>query len=126
MDEMLAAPVRSPEVISLPEPVGDVIAHALAEIGARTVFGVISIHNMPILDAIARVLRNDRGYGVIRNIQDAQFGGRRHYADLHTPDFAQLAASFALPHRRVSRTEDFEAALDAALSERGRNSSKSI
>ena len=33
---------------------GDLIAHALAEIGVTTVFGVISIHNMPILDAIAR------------------------------------------------------------------------
>ena len=54
MDEMLTAPVRSPEVISLPEPVGDAIAHALAEIGVSAVFGVISIHNMPILDAIAR------------------------------------------------------------------------
>jgi acetolactate synthase I/II/III large subunit len=65
------------------------------------------------------ILMNDRGYGVIRNIQDAQFGGRRHYADLHTPDFAQLATSFALPHRRVSRIEDFEAALDGALSAAG-------
>ena len=36
------------------EPVGDLIAHALAEIGVTTAFGVISIHNMPILDAIAR------------------------------------------------------------------------
>src|SRR5438105_3170858 len=36
------------------EPVGDVVAHALAEIGVTTAFGVISIHNMPILDAIAR------------------------------------------------------------------------
>ena len=36
------------------EPVGDLVAHALAEIGVTTVFGVISIHNMPILDAIAR------------------------------------------------------------------------
>jgi hypothetical protein len=53
MDEMLTAAERFPEVISLPEPVGDVIAHALAEISVSTVFGVISIHNMPILDAIA-------------------------------------------------------------------------
>jgi acetolactate synthase-1/2/3 large subunit len=54
MDEMLTAPVRAPQVLAMPEPVGDVIAHALAEIGVSTVFGVISIHNMPILDAIAR------------------------------------------------------------------------
>ena len=45
---------------------------------------------------IVFVLMNDRGYGVIRNIQDAQYGGRRHYADLHTPDFAWTRAS-ALP-----------------------------
>ncbi len=68
---------------------------------------------------IVFILMNDRGYGVIRNIQDAQFGGRRHYADLHTPDFAQLAASFRLPHQRVSRIEEFEPALDRALSAAG-------
>jgi acetolactate synthase-1/2/3 large subunit len=65
---------------------------------------------------IVFILMNDRGYGVIRNIQDAQFGGRRNYADLHTPDFAVLAAAFALPYQRVSRIEDFEPALDRALS----------
>jgi hypothetical protein len=42
---MLTAAERSPEVISLPEPVGDVIAHALAELGVSTVFGVISIQH---------------------------------------------------------------------------------
>jgi acetolactate synthase-1/2/3 large subunit len=64
---------------------------------------------------IAFVLMNDRGYGVIRNIQDVQFGGRRHYADLHTPDFGLLAAALGLPHRRVSRIADFERAFDDAL-----------
>ena len=68
---------------------------------------------------IVFILMNDRGYGVIRNIQDAQFGGRRHYADLHTPDFGLLAASFGLPHRRISRIEEFEAALDQALATSG-------
>jgi acetolactate synthase-1/2/3 large subunit len=68
---------------------------------------------------IAFVLMNDRGYGVIRNIQDAQFGGRRHYADLHTPDFKLIAAAFGLPHRRVSRVDGFQPALDQALSAAG-------
>jgi acetolactate synthase-1/2/3 large subunit len=68
---------------------------------------------------IVFILMNDRGYGVIRNIQDAQFGGRRHYADLHTPDFGLLCAAFGLPHRRVSRIEEFETVFDAALAERG-------
>ncbi|RAI43828.1 thiamine pyrophosphate-binding protein [Rhodoplanes roseus] len=39
------------------EPVGDLVARFLAEIGVGTVFGVISIHNMPILDAIFRQRR---------------------------------------------------------------------
>jgi acetolactate synthase-1/2/3 large subunit len=65
------------------------------------------------------ILMNDRGYGVIRNIQDAQFGGRRHYADLHTPDFGLLCAALGLPHQRVSRIDDFEAALDRALAKDG-------
>ena len=68
---------------------------------------------------IVFVLMNDRGYGVIRNIQDAQFGGRRQYADLHTPDFKLIAAALALPHQRVSRIEDFERVLDHALSAAG-------
>jgi acetolactate synthase I/II/III large subunit len=71
-----------------------------------------------VIDAkinIVLILMNDRGYGVIRNIQDAQFGGRRHYADLHTPDFRLLATSFGLRHQRVSDVDDFANALDRAL-----------
>ncbi len=36
------------------EMVGDALARTLADIGVTKIFGVISIHNMPILDAIAR------------------------------------------------------------------------
>ena len=75
---------------------------------------------------IAFVLMNDRGYGVIRNIQDAQFGGRRHYADLHTPDFKLLAVALGLHHQKVNRIDDFPAALDRALRRVARRSSRSI
>jgi acetolactate synthase-1/2/3 large subunit len=68
---------------------------------------------------IVYVLMNDRGYGVIRNIQDAQYGGRHVYADLHTPDFALLAAGLGIAHQRLSRIADFEKAFDAALSTPG-------
>ena len=64
---------------------------------------------------IVFVLMNDRGYGVIRNIQDAQFGGRRHYADLHTPEFKLLASAFGLRHQRVADLDDFANTLDRAL-----------
>ena len=64
------------------------------------------------------VLMNDRSYGVIKNIQDAQYGGRKVYADLHTPDYAKLAESLQFAHQRVGNLADARGQL-AAL---GRNS----
>jgi acetolactate synthase-1/2/3 large subunit len=52
--------------------------------------------------AFTVVLMNDRSYGVIKNIQDAQYGGRRVYADLHTPDYAKLAESLQFAHCKVT------------------------
>lgn len=68
---------------------------------------------------VVYILMNDRGYGVIRNIQDAHYGGRRAYADLVTPDFAKLAGSIGLAHRRVQSIAAFEQALDAAMATSG-------
>lgn len=65
------------------------------------------------------VLMNDQAYGVIRNIQDAQYDGRHHYSALHTPDFALHCASIGMPHVRVSSVNDFAATLDAALAATG-------
>ena len=65
------------------------------------------------------VLMNDQGYGVIRNIQDAAYGGRRCYVDLHTPDYAQLSAALGLRHARVSDLKDFSRSLDGALAKPG-------
>lgn len=55
------------------------------------------------------LLMNDRQYGVIRNIQDAVYGGRHCYVDLHTPDFAAFCASLKVRHLRLAdpaRTRD--------------------
>jgi acetolactate synthase-1/2/3 large subunit len=65
------------------------------------------------------VLMNDKGYGVIKNIQDVQYGGRRHYVDLHTPDYAELSHSLKLRHARISSLSEAGAALRSALSEKG-------
>lgn len=65
------------------------------------------------------VLMNDQCYGVIRNIQDAQYDSRHHYSSLRTPDFAAHCASIGLPHRRISSMEDFAPALDEALAAEG-------
>lgn len=65
------------------------------------------------------VLMNDQRYGVIQNIQDASYGGRRCYVELHTPDYAQLCASIRLPHARVQNLDELPAVLDAAWAKKG-------
>jgi len=65
------------------------------------------------------VLMNDQRYGVIRNIQDAHYGGRRCYVDLHTPDYAQLTAALQLGHVRVSDLAELGAGLEQALAAKG-------
>ena len=62
------------------------------------------------------LLMNDQAYGVIKNIQDAQYGGRKVFADLHTPDYAQLSAAIGIAHRRVQNQAALDAALDQAAS----------
>jgi len=65
------------------------------------------------------VLMNDRSYGVIKNIQDAQYGGRQCYAELHTPDYDLLCKSIALPHARVQNLADLPERLGEALAAEG-------
>ncbi len=68
---------------------------------------------------IVFVLMNDRAYGVISNIQDAQYEGRRAHCRLHTPDFALFARSMELPHDCVADIRDFEATFDRAMARPG-------
>ncbi len=65
------------------------------------------------------VLMNDQAYGVIQNIQDAQYDGRRHYSQLKTPDFDLLCRSVGLAYDRVTDETHFGAALDRALAQSG-------
>ena len=65
------------------------------------------------------LVMNDRGYGVIRNIQDAEYGGRRRYVDLATPDFGTLAAACGMAYRRVSSTAGFVPGVGDALAHPG-------
>ena len=63
------------------------------------------------------VLMNDQAYGVIGNIQDVQYDGRRNHSALLTPSFAHICKSVGLPHRRVVDVDAFAITLDAALQE---------
>jgi acetolactate synthase-1/2/3 large subunit len=65
------------------------------------------------------VLMNDLGYGVIKNIQDAVYGGRRCYVDLHTPDFGQLCTSMGATHRISRSPEQIDALMQELWAMRG-------
>ncbi|SMH38221.1 thiamine pyrophosphate-binding protein [Maritimibacter sp. HL-12] len=65
------------------------------------------------------VLMNDQAYGVIQNIQDAQYDSRRHYSALAVPEFETFCASIGMPHRKVTHVDAFAGELDAALAARG-------
>lgn len=48
------------------------------------------------------IIMNDSGYGVIKHMQDAGFGGRRVYGDLDSPDFEQLARCVGAAYVKVT------------------------
>lgn len=70
------------------------------------------------LDMVVIVM-NDRGYGVIKRIQDFTAGGRRFYADLQGPDIARLAALSDIPYFRCDNGDTFGDTVAQALAIRG-------
>jgi acetolactate synthase-1/2/3 large subunit len=68
---------------------------------------------------IVFVLMNDRAYGVISNIQDAQYESRHAYCRLHTPDFGLFAKCMSLPHEVVSSIDAFAETFDRAMTRPG-------
>ena len=101
------------------------VGAALAEPGRRTVAlvgdGGFALNLGELATAaqekapVTILLMNDGGYGVIRNIQNARYGGRRHYADLLTPDFAALCGSMGVRHLKAASVKAFRQALPKAL-----------
>lgn len=69
--------------------------------------------------AITFVLMNDAAYGVIENIQDAQYEGRRHYSKVKKPHFGMLCKAIDMAHVRVSTIEDFPKAFNGTLKASG-------
>jgi acetolactate synthase I/II/III large subunit len=65
------------------------------------------------------IVMNDRGYGVIKRIQDATAQGRRFYADLESPDIQKLSALSDIPYFRVSQAEAFGETVAKALAVKG-------
>jgi acetolactate synthase-1/2/3 large subunit len=105
------------------------IGAALAETAAKTVClvgdGGLMVNVGELATAVQEnanvmiVLMNDQCYGVIRNIQDAQYGGRRCFVDLHQPDFAQFCESLKLTHYRIKSLDDADDIIREGLAKTG-------
>ncbi|MCO1656225.1 thiamine pyrophosphate-binding protein [Pseudonocardia humida] len=67
-------------------------------------------HGLPVVVCVF----NDRGYGVLRGIQDAQFGHRTD-VDLTTPDFTMMAAAVGIPAAAVDSAARFREEFAAAV-----------
>lgn len=61
------------------------------------------------------LVMNDGGYGILRNLADVQFAGRRFYADLHTPDFSLLAQAYGYTYVKVKSFDNLPGQLRDAL-----------
>jgi acetolactate synthase-1/2/3 large subunit len=68
-------------------------------------------HDLPVVIC----LFNDRGYGVLRNIESRQFDGRNFGVDLATPDFPALAKSMGVQATRVASPAEFESRFREAV-----------
>jgi acetolactate synthase-1/2/3 large subunit len=61
------------------------------------------------------VLLNNGMYGTIRMHQEREYPQHQSGSRLHNPDFVALAQAYGYAATRITRTEEFEAALLAAL-----------
>jgi acetolactate synthase-1/2/3 large subunit len=60
--------------------------------------------NTPVI----AVLFDDGAYGVLRNIQNAHFGGRHIGVHLQSPDFVAAGQAFGFNSSRVKSVQEFE------------------
>jgi acetolactate synthase-1/2/3 large subunit len=74
----------------------------------------VAEYNLPLVICVF----NDRGYGVLRVVQDAVLE-QRSGVDLHTPDFVKVAEGMGLAGERVSGRAAFEPAFRRALDRDG-------
>jgi acetolactate synthase I/II/III large subunit len=70
------------------------------------------------LDLVVIVM-NDKGYGVIKKLQDQLQGGRKMYADMLGPDLQQLAAMTGMPFWKVAQADALGATVSEALRKPG-------
>jgi len=67
------------------------------------------------------VVMNDKGYGVIKKLQNTLHGGRRYFADLVNPDFGELARISHLGYWKCTSADSFGVTVAEAVKRRGPN-----
>jgi acetolactate synthase-1/2/3 large subunit len=65
------------------------------------------------------IVFNDGGYGILRNLQDAHFDGRRFGVDLDTPDYVELGRSFGMWSGQVRSAVELRPQITEALQHDG-------
>jgi acetolactate synthase-1/2/3 large subunit len=79
--------------------------YALADLATAAQFGI----NVTV------ILFNDRGYGVLKDLQDISFQSHYYAVDLLNPDFGRLTEAYGLHHIGLSEPDGLAAALRGAL-----------
>ena len=64
---------------------------------------------------IIMILMNSQNYEVIKNIQNAEYGGRHYYSDIFTPDFKGIAESNKWFYRKLNTLSNVEEIFDEAI-----------
>ena len=81
----------------------------------RRIFYTELLPDLKRLGKTIIVILNNGVFGTIRMHQAREYPHRRAGTELVNPDFVQLAQSYGYAAERVTRTEEFEPALRAAL-----------
>lgn len=68
---------------------------------------------------IVFVVMNDKGYGVIKHIQDTLYGGRHYFGDLLGPDLEKLSQVAGINYVKVDQADGLEEGMSKALAVTG-------
>jgi acetolactate synthase-1/2/3 large subunit len=68
---------------------------------------------------IVFVVMNDKGYGVIKHIQDTLYGGRHYFGDLLGPNLEKLSEVAGINYVKVDQADGLEEGMSKALSVTG-------
>jgi acetolactate synthase-1/2/3 large subunit len=68
---------------------------------------------------IVFVVMNDKGYGVIKHIQDTLYGGRHYFGDLLGPDLEKLSEVAGINYVKIDQADGLEEGMSKALAVMG-------